>query len=308
MDGNQIRELRNELEKQPETLERFAKSRLPRAPKGSIFIGAGDSYAAALAAFHASRGRCIALDPYNLAIAPEIAEGLEVFIISVSGRTTSNVVAAKRVMRLARRTTALTAVADSELASLADRVVRLPMAYVPRTVGMLSFSLSLLAVLGMTGVEVDCDFRAALKRAKEERGTISYGKGTSYFLGNSLAYPAALYAAAKTYEVLGAKAHAELLEEFSHLELFALKKSDAVNVFSCFDPSGMAVKLRKALTERGYESHVVPSRGKSDIERLFHSVFVAQLSVLEQAMKSGLSKPRFLLDSGRLRMSDAMIY
>ena len=298
----------DEVEKQPGILEMFAKSKLPRAPKGSIFVGAGDSYAAALAGFYASGGSCIALDPGSLASAPEIAAGLEVFFISVSGRTASNVAAATKVRRLARGTTALTAAEDSQLAGLTDHVVRLPMAYAPRTAGMLSFSLSLLAVMKIAGRGAGCDFREALSGARKASVRLSSGKGTTYFLGNSLAYPVALYAAAKAYELLGAKAHAELLEEFSHLELFSLEKADAVNIFSCFDPSGMSARLKKALTGQGFRTQTIASLGKSDTERLFHSVFAAQLSVLGQARRAGLSEPRFLSAGGRLRASDAMIY
>jgi len=293
---------------QPEVLKRFAKTKLPRAPRGSIFVGAGDSYAAALVAFYASKGDCVALDPYTLASYPEAATGLEVFLISVSGRTASNIVAARRVRGIARGTTVITADNTSRLARLADRVVSLPMTYSPRTSGMLSFSLSLLAVLRAAGSLGPCDFRRVLAISRRSMLTTRPGKGTTYFLGNSLAYPVALYAAAKTYELLGTKAHAELLEEFSHMELFSLTKDDAVNAFSCFDPSHKAGKLARALRARGYESNVVPSVEGTDIERLFHSVFVVQLSMFDQAKKAGLSAPRFLADGGRLGVSDEMIY
>src|SRR5438309_7221384 len=53
--------LADEVRGQPEALEEFEKSEFPRAPKGSIFAGAGDSYAASLAAFYSSGGRCLAL-------------------------------------------------------------------------------------------------------------------------------------------------------------------------------------------------------------------------------------------------------
>lgn len=271
-------------------------------------MGAGDSYAVALAGFYASRGRCLALDPYSLASVPEIAKGLEVYFISISGRTSSNLAAARRVKGIAKRTTALTVVEDSDLAKLTDRMVRLPMSYVPRTPGLLSFSLSLLAVLKMVGAGERCDFSRSFGEARKERGRLLSSEGTTYFLGNFLAYPVALYAAAKDYELLGNRAHAELLEEFSHLELFSLGKKDAVNAFSCFDPSGAAVKLTKTLKNAGYDAYAVPSRGGSEMERLFHSVFAAQLSVLDRAVRTGLGRPTFLSAGSRLRTSDLMIY
>jgi hypothetical protein len=300
--------LRAEVEEQPAVLTTFARTGIPKAPKGAIFVGAGDSYAAALAGFYASQGRCIALDPYSLASSPGIARGLEVYFVSVSGKTASNVAAARRVKGIAKSITALTSVEKSPLARLADRVFPLPLKYQPRTSGMLSFSLSLLAVLKLSGLGGTSDFDLAMRNAKEDRGTLELGKGTTYFLANSMGYAAALYTAAKAYEILGVKAHAELLEEFSHLELFSLAKDDAVDAFSCFDPSGTAERLAAALRKGGYSSRVVPSRGRTRTERIFHSVFVGQLSVLEAASRAGLQEPKFLSAGSRLEASDSMIY
>jgi hypothetical protein len=308
MAGKVFRAVADELEKQAGILQRFSRSVLRRAPRDSIFVGAGDSYAAAVAGFYASMGRCIAVDPYSLVSAPELAEGVEVYFISVSGKTSSNLAAAGKVGRLAKRTTALTADADSRLARITDDAIVLPMTYVPRTPGMLSFGLSLLAVMKISGGDAECDFRAAFDRALLDKGRIGWGRGTTYFLANSLGHPAAMYAAAKTYEFTGARAQSELLEEFSHLELFTLGKSDSVNLFSCFDPLGMSRKLSRVLGEQGYNAHVIPSWGNSKLGRLFHAVFTIQLSIVENAQESGLSRPRFLSAGGRLRASDYMIY
>ncbi|HEY6282660.1 MAG TPA: SIS domain-containing protein [Nitrososphaerales archaeon] len=308
MARSELRRIREEVEGQPKALERFARSEMPKASKGSIFVGAGDSYAAALAGVLASNGACMGFDPYTIAAVPEMARGREVFFISVSGRTSSNLLAARRVRRLAKRTTSLTAVPDSKLAALTDRTVALPMTYVPKTPGMLSFSLSLLAVLRIAHMDGACDFERAFASARSDRRGFSFGGGTTYFLGNSLGFPVALYAAAKTYEFLGIRAHAELLEEFSHLELFSLKRSDSVNLFGCFDPSRMSRKLAKALAGHEYTSRQMPARGKSDLERIFHSVFASQLAVLDCAEAAGLTEPRFLSARDRLDVSDTMIY
>jgi len=233
---------------------------------------------------------------------------VDVFLISVSGRTVSNLAAARSVRRLARRTVAITADERSRLAGLVDQVVRLPMAYVPRTPGLLSYTLSLLAVLKIAGRRDRCDFEAAYRAAGKDEGRVSWGDGTTYFLGNALAYPAALYAAAKTYEFLGMKAHPELLEEFSHLELFSLTLADRLNIFCAFDPDGASGRLSRAIARGGYGVSVVPSGGRSEMERLFHAVFVAQRSVLRRAGELGLKRPGFLASRARLAASDSMIY
>jgi fructoselysine-6-P-deglycase FrlB-like protein len=308
MVNNGLRAVADEVEKEPGVLQEFSKSDLRKAPGGSIFVGAGDSYAASMAGFYASGGRCIAMDPYSLASTPALAEGTEVYFISVSGRTSSNLTAARNVKGLAKRTTALTADGRSMLAGLADDVVVFPMTYAPRTPGMLSFCLSLLAVMKIAAGIGKCDFREMLEKARSDRGTTRWGKGSTYFLANSLGFPAAMYAAAKTYEFMGFRAQPELLEEFSHLELFALKKSDSVNLFSCFDPSGMSSRLGRILGERGYMVNIIPCSGGSDVERLFHAVFTIQLAIISQAKIVGLSKPKFLSSGGRLQTSDYMIY
>ena len=297
-----------EMHRQPHILGEFSKSSFPRARRGTIFVGAGDSYSAAMSGFFSSGGACIALDPYHLASVPHVAKGVDVILISVSGRTASNLTAARKVLGLARRTVAITADKGSKLAGLVDEVVGLPMKHVPRTPGLLSYTLSLLAVLKIVGRAGKCDFEGAFAAAREDEGKIGWAEGTTYFLGNSLAYPVAMYAAAKTYEFLGAKAHAELLEEFSHLELFSLRHSDVVNVFSAFDPFDESSTLTGALARQRYESHAVPERGTSQAQQPFHAVFVTQLSVLRRAGELGMSKPGFLAGGGRLAVSDSMIY
>jgi len=303
-----VEALDEEVRRQPKILGEFSKSSFPRAGRGAILVGAGDSYSAAMSGFISSGGACIALDPYLLVSAPEIANGVDVVLISVSGRTASNLAAARKVRRLARRTVGITSDERSKLAGLVDEVVRLPMRYVPRTSGLLSYTLSLLAVLKIVGHREMCDFEGAYRAARKDQGKIGWAQGTTYFLGNSLAYPVAMYAAAKTYEFLGAKAHPQLLEEFSHLELFSLGHSDVVNVFSAFDPLDESGKLAEALARGRFESHRIPGRGASKTEQLFHAVFATQLSVLRRAEELGLSKPSFLTSERKLAASDSMIY
>ena len=136
--------------------------------------------------------------------------------------------------------------------------------------------------------------------------TFAEDNGTTYFLGNSLAFPVCLYAAAKTYEILGAKAHAELLEEFNHLELFSLDESDVVNGFASFDPSGSAVRLGCTLVDPRFA--VIEEWGSSSAEKLFHAIFQVQHSVLAEAKRRGITSPIFLSRRDSLAASDRMIY
>ena len=298
----------DEIRRQPEALASFARLKLPKLPQGSIFVGAGDSYAAALAGFYMSEGSCLALDPYSLAAYPGMASNRNVVFVSASGKTTSNVAAAKRVRGKARKTWVITADGGSRLASMVDETVKIPMSYVPRAPGMLSFSLSLLAALKMSCGLGGCDFSRAFRRADARPGGPAFGNGTTYFLGNSTAYALSIYAAGKTYELLGAKSHAELLEEFSHLEVFSLRKGDTVNIFTCCDTSRMGERLCRLLATQGFDVRTIPGRGAPPLEGLFSSLFAVQLAAMEEASARGLSEPRFLSASKSLAVSDAMIY
>ena len=151
-------------------------------------------------------------------------------------------------------------------------------------------------------------FQKVYDRARRDAHGVKFGRGTTYFLGNSAAHAVSVYNAAKVYELLGTKAHAEALEEFSHLELFTLRGTDHVNVRSCFDTMRKGETLRDELTRGGYSASLIKTYSGSPHEQLFHGIFVAQLSVLKRAETLGLSEPRFLNGKERLRVSDAMIY
>ncbi len=297
-----------EIDAQPHVLANWNRSHLPKAPRGSLFVGAGDSYAAALSVSYTPSAEFVALDPYVLFASPEVAAGREVFFISVSGRTSSNVSAARRIRGIARNSTAITANEKSPLVRATDDVLVLPFTPSPRTPGTLSFTISLLTALKLSLGRIDCDFDSAFKRAKTDFSSIAFSKDTTYFLGNGPAYPAALYASAKMYELLGNVSHAELLEEFSHLELFSLKKTDTVNIFSCFDPQKVGHRLHRSLSAHGFRSSLIPTHGSSATEMLFHCIFLTQLALVDRARRSRRTKPAFLLSRDRLQVSDSLIY
>src|SRR2546425_9411313 len=100
--------VRAEIDNQPEELAKLVSSP-ERARRGSILVGAGDSFAASLSVSSLSSLRILATDPRTLSIDPEAARGREVYFTSVSGRTTANIEAARKVRGLARRITVITA-------------------------------------------------------------------------------------------------------------------------------------------------------------------------------------------------------
>lgn len=296
-----------EIRKQPRALDAFSSERFRQARAGSVFVGAGDSFAAALIVSYITSGKFLARDPYVLLTSRDLVKGKDVFFLSVSGRTKSNVAAARSVRGIARRI-AVTSNSSSPLAEECDEVVSFPYAAQPRVVGTLSFTLSLLTLLKLAFGRVECDFQGAYRKGRRLSKEFSFSRrGTTYFLGNQAGHGVAVYAAAKVYEILGAKSHAELLEEFSHMELFSLTHGDVVNILGPFDPVRAGTRLLKALRSRKYYATLVGSRD-SAITQIFSLVFAIQLGVLGHAKMKGLSEPFLNHAAEKLDVSDSMIY
>jgi glucosamine 6-phosphate synthetase-like amidotransferase/phosphosugar isomerase protein len=300
--------LQKEIWNQPGELAKYRPD-VEKASRGSIFVGAGDSLAAAVVTSYLSSGDTVAFDPYALLASPDIAKGKDVYILSVSGKTRSNILLGRRLKRIANRTIAVTSNPDSELAHNAEETIQIPYVGPGRVSGTQSFTLCLLTSLRIALGKVSCDFASAFETAQRSSKKLVHSRtGTNYFLGNNAMYGIAIYAAAKMYEVLGFRAHAELIEEYSHMELFSMEKVDCVNILPGFDPEGARAKLNDLLTREGYASRLIPSFFGTDVENIFHTAFLVQIGVYRTAINLGLKDLNFVLAKERLRISDAMIY
>jgi len=304
-----LSDIQEEVESQPDLLGAFARKALPCLKSGSLLVGAGDSFIAAKCAELLSSFRCIAVDPYVLLSSPSLSRKRAVTFISVSGRTKSNIAAAEKVKGIACRTLCLTADSHSPLSEATEETLTIPYRYRPRVPGTLSFTLSLTAALKLSSSYKDCRFQSLFDRARADASTFRFADlGTTFFLGNHLAYAASLYAAAKTYEFFGGKAQAQLLEEFSHLELFSLQQQDRVNIFSHADPLEAGARLERTLRVKGYSATLVKSQGRNPVEQAFHAVFTAQLASIARMRDLGHRSPYFMKSGEKLGASDSMIY
>lgn len=298
-----------ELSSQPAALKAFLHEDVTLAPPGSVFVGAGDGFAASWIASCLSSRKHIAVDPYELVSDPTLAKGRNVYFVSTSGRTSSNVAAARAVRRVAAERTAVTANVRGRLVEATDSAIFIPYKSVPRLSGTLSFSLSLLTLIKLTRGTFSCDFSRMYSRAERDVGEVLLSeKGVTHFLGNGAAFPVGLYSALKVYEILGERAQCSMLEEFNHALLFALDKRDAVNIFGAFDPLDLGERLSRSLQSRGFVASVIPSFGSNPQERIFYFVFLSQLAVVRRARSKGLSQPYFALTPEKLAVSDLMIY
>ena len=107
---------------------------------------------------------------------------------------------------------------------------------------------------------------------------------------------------------LGMLRHAQQLEEFSHMELFSLRDSDSVVIFSAFDPAGIGGKLLDVLRSKRYAASLLAPYGSNTVETIFHFIFATQLRTLAVARARGLSMPYFVGAKRKLQVSDSMIY
>lgn len=298
-----------EVMRQPAALKSLVGRRLATAPAGSVFVGAGDSFAASSIASYLSSMNHIALDPYELVSAPALARGRKVYFVSISGRTASNVAAAKAVKGLAKERTAVTAEAEGKLVEATDSAILIPYRVVPRLPGTLSFSLSLLTLLKLTGRSLNCDFSKLHSTAERHSGTVLFSdRGSTYFLGNGAAYPSCLYSTLKLREILGSPAQAWMLEEFGHAGLFALRGQDTVNISCVFDPLGLGKRMARSLGREGFRASAIAPVGSNPWEQIFYFVFLSQFAVLARAKSLGLEQPYFAQAHRKLAMSDSLIY
>jgi len=177
--------------------------------------------------------------------------------------------------------------------------------------GTLSFTLSLLAALRLAAVDHECDFRLLYQEAEKASRQVRFSNGgTTFFLGNHVDFEVSMYAAAKVYELLGGSAQAELLEEFSHLELFSLRSADEVDVLLSADPSGAGPRLVAALRRNGFRAVTIGETEGAETmtDAVFRNTFLFQLAVLERMKSKNLSVPYFMKSAKKLDVSDSMIY
>lgn len=304
-----LSEVEAEIQDQPRALKSFLRGRVARAPAGSLFVGAGDSFVASSIACYLSSMKHSAFNPYELVTDPELAKGRTVYFVSASGRTTSNLEAANAVEKQARERVAVTANPKAKLLAVTDRAILIPYDYAPRMPGTLSFSLSLLALLRLATGTLERDFGGVHARAQREAKRLLFSEnGVTHFLGNGAAFPVSLYSALKTHEFLGGRAQATMLEEFSHAGLFGLKKGDTVNILCAFDPLNLGQRLVDALSDSGFRAVAIPPFGSSPWAQVFYLVFLSQFAVLRRAKSEGLSRPRFVDTPASLAVSDSLIY
>jgi fructoselysine-6-P-deglycase FrlB-like protein len=317
---NAIEAMQSEIEYQVQDLH---KLHLSSPVSNCLFVGSGDSYIAGLAAQYFSGSRAICCSPIDIIKNPLLVKRRNLFVVSISGNTQANILAAKIAKKHGVGTiSALTARSSSRLAKSCDQTIELKYKNTGiTTAGTISFTASMIKCISLsTELRLPSNLRKMYNRAENQAKQAiskiddksnSSSSSTSYFiLGNSQLHAIAMYGALKFNEVFGAKAMAYPTEEFCHSPLFSIKETDQAIVLGGEeddDDDDNSSKLSKRLNEEGFASVHVGFK-PTGIELLLQATFFIQLFVLKLAQKYSLTSCYFLRNEKLLRVSSDFIY
>jgi fructoselysine-6-P-deglycase FrlB-like protein len=313
---NAIDAMQAEIEYQVQDLHKLDLSSSPVSD--SLFVGSGDSYIAGLAAQYFSASHAICCYPIDIIKNPLLVKSRNLFIVSISGNTQANILAAKIAKKHGVSTvTALTARSSSRLAKSCDQTIELKYRNIGiSTAGTISFTASMIKCISLTTqLQLPSDLRKIYNRAEKQAKQViskidNKRRRSSYFiLGNGQLHAIAMYGALKFNEVFGARATAYPTEEFCHSPLFSIKQTDHAIVLGDDDDDDDAIsnKLSKRLNEEGFSSLHVGFKS-TGIELVLQATFFIQLLVLKLAQKCGLTSCYFLKNKKLLRVSSDFIY
>jgi glutamine---fructose-6-phosphate transaminase (isomerizing) len=287
--------------------------------RDSLFVGSGDSYVAGLAAQYFSGSHAICCYPIDIIKNPSLVERRNLFIVSISGNTLANILAAKIAKKHGvSKITALTTRPSSRLAKSCDQTIELKYRNTGIiTAGTISFVASMIKCISLTTqLRLPSDLRKIYNRAEtqakqviskiDNKSRTNSSSSSSYFiLGNGQLHAIAMYGALKFNEVFGASAMVYPVEEFCHSPLFSIKETDQAIVLGDDDDNNR--KLSKRLNEEGFSSVHVRFKN-TGIELLLQATFFMQLLVLKLAQEYGLTSCHFLSNKKLLRVSSDFIY
>ena len=285
-------------------------------PECCLFIGSGDSFVAGLVAQHASKRRTISCDPVEFLLNPCIADKRrQMYIVSVSGRTSANILCAIVARKHKIRTTAITAKSESILAKHCNNYIKLSYKSTGSlTSGTISFTSSMLSCLSLlTDVtdlgNIDCIYQQANIQAENLLKVHSINTSSFIFLGDGILFPIGMYGALKVNEIFGSKSYAYTIEEFCHSPIFSIKPGDNIIIFDNFGyDKKNASLLYSRLNHINYSTVYVDLSNLSQIEAVLKSIFLIQMLLLKIAKRDGLKECFFLRNKELLDLSSDLIY
>ena len=269
--------------------------------KNTIFTGSGDSLISSMLAESFSEGLVRAMDPLDLYKNKHLIKSKQVYFVSISGNTITNIKAAKFV----KKSIAITSKSDSKLAKVSDAVILLdaPTSHV-FTAGSITFLESALTCISLVKPLLIPKTGEIFKKAmRESKKTIVSKK--IYVLGNFLTFPIAMFCAAKFYEVMGYDVHYSRIEQFSHMELFSANRGDTVIIFEEKNPHN--TQLGKSLAKVGINV-VHPNLPSGKLSQILYCIFFSQFLALYEAKKKCKKDCHFVTAKNIRNVSNQMIY
>ena len=299
-------------------VKELPKLKLPKQTNAEdcVIVGAGDSYISALIAHHASNRKAICCNPMEIVHNPEITKRRrQLYIVSVSGNTKANILAAKVAKEQQNvLTTAITARPESKLAKNCDEIIELRYRSTGApTAGTIGFTFSTLTCLSLVRkVDGLANPYRIYKQTNNEVETLigsPLEKLPYYiFLGNDMLFPVAIYGTLKMNEVFGSKSLAYPIEELCHSPIFSIKSNDKIIILRNEEYCGDGtIILNEKLNKMNFSSICIDCSG-SMIETLLKSIFFLQLFILKLAVKQGIKDCYFLQNKDILKLSSDFIY
>jgi fructoselysine-6-P-deglycase FrlB-like protein len=289
---------------QPEFLNKF-KTQKPlssKIQKNSIFTGSGDSLVSAMLAEVFSNYLVKSVDPLDLLKNKSILKNKIIYFVSISGNTISNI----KVAKMTTKSTAITSQSKSKLANACTKSIILKFSNSNMfTAGSISFLESALTCISLVTRFSISKNSGIFKKALTDAKKATFGKRI-FVLGNMHTFPIAMYCAAKIYEILGYDAHFERIEQFTHMELFSIKKGDTVIIFE--KKNSHNKQLVKNLKHIGLNIIHPQIKSKNKISELLYYVYFSQLLSLFEAKKRRKKDCHFILAKQLRRVSNDMIY
>jgi len=270
--------------------------------KNVIFSGTGDSFVSAILAEVFSNYQVKSIDPLDLLKNKTLAKNKTVYFVSVSGNTISNIKAAKT----SENSIAITSKPQSRLAKTCDdSIIMKSLTSNVFTAGSITFLESALTCISLvTSVSISKNsqiFKKALSDARKSK------LGERIFvLGSMHTYPIAMYCAAKFYELLGYDVHFQRIEQFSHMELFSIKRNDTVLIFE--EKNSHNKQLVKNLKSAGLNVIHPTFESQNKISQFLYYVYLSQLFPLFEAKKREKKECHFILSKKFRNASNQMIY
>jgi fructoselysine-6-P-deglycase FrlB-like protein len=270
--------------------------------KNVIFSGTGDSFISAILAEVFSNYQVKSIDPLDLLKNKTIVKNKTVYFVSVSGNTISNIKAAK----ILKKSIAITSKPQSRLAKTCkDSIIMTSVTSDVFTAGSITFLESALTCISLVAPVIISNNHQIFKKALSDAKKLNLGKRI-FVLGSMYTYPIAMYCAAKFYELLGYDVHFQRIEQFSHMELFSIKKDDTVLIFE--EKNSHNKQLVKNLKSVGLNVIHPTFESKNKISQFLYYVYLSQLFPLFEAKKRGRKECHFILSKKFRNASNQMIY